>query len=221
MTTLHATGTLPVSVIVICRDAAATLADTLDSIRAERPAQIIVAWTPTGPDDPSKAVLADYKDDVQVLEVTESGIAVARNAGLSVARAPHIAWCDADDRWRPGKLTQQLAALGDGTWVVSMIQKQGSGDRVMGFTPSAMLAKLAFVETVGPWDTRFHIAADHDWMVRARRIAEARTMDCVLVDKGFDGRNASANHLAYRRELLRWARLQGQSEVAHAESRSS
>lgn len=221
MTTLHASGTLPVSVIVICRDAAATLAGTLDSIRAERPAQIIVAWTPTGPDDPSKAVLADYKDDVQVLEVTESGIAVARNAGLSVARAPYVAWCDADDRWRPGKLTQQLEALGDGMWVVSMIQKQGSGEPVMGFTPSAMLATLAFVETVGPWDTRFHIAADHDWMVRARRIAEARTMDCVLVDKGFDGHNASANHLAYRRELLRWARFQGQSEVVHAESRSS
>ncbi|CAA9483969.1 MAG: hypothetical protein AVDCRST_MAG91-168 [uncultured Sphingomonadaceae bacterium] len=39
------------------------------------------------------------------------GVAASRNVGVAVARAPRIAFIDADDRWSPDKLAQQQAIM--------------------------------------------------------------------------------------------------------------
>ncbi len=42
-----------------------------------------------------------------------SGVAAARNAGLELARGALICFLDADDRWLPGKLEQQVRFMNE------------------------------------------------------------------------------------------------------------
>lgn len=209
------TSTQTISALVICRDAEATLPATLASVTAERPGDIIVAWTPVGASDTTPDIVQRLAPKAVLLRVETPGIAAARNAAVDAALVrgrPWMAWCDADDQWRPGKLEAQvkvLAATEGAHWSVTALAKP---EVVLpAFTPSTCLLRSAFVQAVGPWDSRFHLAADHDWMVRARRLAPPAELAEVLVDKGIHADNASHDRVAYRRELMRWARLQTQT----------
>lgn len=209
--------TVDITAILICRGAEATLPAALNSVTAQRPGQIIVAWTPTGEDDPTPGLVRRLAPEARILKVEAPGIAAARNAGVQAAMAagmPLVAWCDADDRWMAGKLEAQLEALRTGgRWVITGLAKPDS-DPLPGFTPSTCLMPIEFLQSVGEWDTRFHLAADHDWMVRARRLVEPVVLQDMFVHKGIHADNASHDRQAYRRELMRWARLQSGSSLA-------
>jgi glycosyltransferase involved in cell wall biosynthesis len=99
-------GSVPVSVVIPCHDAAGTLGRALDSVLAQsvRPLEIILV------DDAS----ADGTHEMllQVVRLAANqGAASARNAGWARARAPWVAFLDADDTWHPRKLELQYGAL--------------------------------------------------------------------------------------------------------------
>src|SRR5271165_396116 len=52
--------------------------------------------------------LADNWSGVRVIETDGIGPAKARNAGIEQANSPAVAFLDAGDCWRPGKLEAQL-----------------------------------------------------------------------------------------------------------------
>ena len=97
------------SVVIPARNALRWLPGAIASLGGSADLEILVV------DDGSSDNTADYLASIAAtdrrirpLATPGLGPAAARNAALAVARAPLIAFLDADDRWRRGKLARQL-----------------------------------------------------------------------------------------------------------------
>jgi glycosyltransferase involved in cell wall biosynthesis len=99
-----------VSVVVPAHDAAAYLGECLDSVAAQRGVALEVIVVDDGSRD-ATAALAQARAGVRCLRQPQRGPAAARNAGIAAARAPLVAFLDADDLWPPAALASALAVL--------------------------------------------------------------------------------------------------------------
>lgn len=102
------------SVVVPFRDAAATLPECLDSIRAQSFGQFEVLAIDDGSTDDSAAIVRGFarKDSrVRLIRPGRIGLVAALNLGLQQARAPLVARMDADDRMHPERIGAQVRFL--------------------------------------------------------------------------------------------------------------
>jgi len=103
-----------VSVIVPAYNAAATLNDTLTSIRAQTHAALEIVVVDDGSSDQSPAIADRHASEdgrIRVVRKSNGGVASARNRAIAETSAPLIAPIDADDLWHPAKIERQLAAM--------------------------------------------------------------------------------------------------------------
>ena len=102
-----------ISVIVPAFNAAVTVEQTLESIRAQTHANLQILVVDDGSCDGTADVVRRLAADprVQLIRQPNAGVAAARNRGLEAAQGDLVALCDADDLWSPTKLEQQLQAL--------------------------------------------------------------------------------------------------------------
>lgn len=100
-----------VGVIVPVFGWAPYLAETLDGVLAEEPADVVVV------DDGSPVPIdlaPEHAARCRLLRLpVNAGLAAARAAGFAALDTELVALCDADDTWRPGKLAAQLSVLGE------------------------------------------------------------------------------------------------------------
>ena len=103
-----------VSVLMPAFNAGRYLAESVESVRG----QTFEDWELVVVDDGSsddtgeiarRCAAADAR--VRYVRRPNGGQAAARNTGLGEARAPLVAFLDADDLWLPGKLAAQLAVM--------------------------------------------------------------------------------------------------------------
>lgn len=106
------TSKLPlVSVIIPAYNAAEFLAEAIDSaLEQDYPNKEIIVVN-DGSTDQTEKVLSDYGSRIRYINQVNSGVAAARNTGLSAADGDYIAFLDADDIWLPGKLRMQIAYM--------------------------------------------------------------------------------------------------------------
>ena len=105
------------SIIIACYNAAETLHETLDSVRAQTETDWEAICVDDGSSDRTLAILlaaANGDERIRVIAQDNAGPSQARNAGVSLARGEWIAFLDADDLWCADKLAT-VAALADKT----------------------------------------------------------------------------------------------------------
>ena len=105
-----------VSVIVPVYNAASCIADTILSVKNQSYDNIELLLCDDDSTDGSLEIMREYEcDNVHVLPRGEygKGAACARNRGIDNARGRYIAFLDADDKWLPDKLTEQISFMED------------------------------------------------------------------------------------------------------------
>jgi glycosyltransferase involved in cell wall biosynthesis len=100
-----------VSVIVPAWNAGQTIAETLDSVRAQTFSDYEVIIVDDGSSDETAEIARRFcAADLRFTLVKQpnQGVSAARNLALDRARGEYIAFLDADDVWLPQKLAKQL-----------------------------------------------------------------------------------------------------------------
>jgi glycosyltransferase involved in cell wall biosynthesis len=174
-------------------EALASLLDQVDGI------EVIVA--DGGSTDDTVAVAAGYPF-VRVLSAPGSSIYEALNLALAAARAPIIAWLNADDLFLAGALADVLDAFadapeadiirglphfvrsGEAGWQAHdhRIETRTRGDLTLPLITrgplaiNSMVFRRDLLARIGPFNTSLRLSADREWMLRAWR-AGARIVE--------------------------------------------
>jgi glycosyltransferase involved in cell wall biosynthesis len=103
-----------VSVVIPTYNYAHFLPRALDSVLRQTVRDIEIFVIDDGSTDDTPAVVAPYLADQRLhyQRIINGGPARARNLGIRLARAPLVAFLDADDAWHPAKLERQLECFG-------------------------------------------------------------------------------------------------------------
>lgn len=201
MRRLSVTRPLPtqplISIVVPVYNGARFLAECLDSLAAQDHPAIEIVVVDDGSTDGSAAVAerfgAGRAPTVRVLRHPHRGLGTTRNAGVDAASGDFVAFCDADDTWKPHKATVQVRHLAahpeidialcrqdtvvePGTeqpaW---LIPDQRYGD-LDGISPTSGLCRRSVFEHVR-FAEDMGVGTDLDFLVRAR--AAGFTIDVI------------------------------------------
>jgi glycosyltransferase involved in cell wall biosynthesis len=114
-----------VTVIVPAYNAAATIDETLLSVRAQSHASLQIIVVDDGSVDSTAQIVERHAQaDARVALIrhpTNRGVAAARNKAIEAAKGDLIAPIDADDLWHPLKIEKQVAAMRDGGRKVGLV----------------------------------------------------------------------------------------------------
>ncbi|MGB7925667.1 MAG: glycosyltransferase family A protein [Pyrinomonadaceae bacterium] len=102
-----------VSVIIPTYNAAAYIAEALDSVLAQTFTDYETIVVNDGSPDTVELerVLEPYLDRIFYIKQENRGVSGARNTGIRAARAPLVAHLDPDDQWEPEYLAAQVAEM--------------------------------------------------------------------------------------------------------------
>ncbi len=97
-----------VSVIVPTYNRAPFIGEALRSALAQEGVETEIIVVDGASSDETLAEVRRHAPQARILSEPDRGVAEARNKGIAMARAPWIAFLDADDVWKPDKLRLQL-----------------------------------------------------------------------------------------------------------------
>jgi peptidoglycan/xylan/chitin deacetylase (PgdA/CDA1 family)/2-polyprenyl-3-methyl-5-hydroxy-6-metoxy-1,4-benzoquinol methylase len=185
---------IKVSVIIPAHNAAETIAETLESLRAQTYSHWEGIVVDDGSSDGTAAIVTCFTERdsrIRVVSGPQQGVSAARNTGIGLARGECLLFLDADDWLLPHHLERMtevliadpdLAAVHcgsarvalDGTWVGEEACLQ-AGDmfttfaRLAAFPIHACLVRRCVVEAVGGFDPSFRTCEEWDLWQRIAR----------------------------------------------------
>ncbi len=170
------------------------------------PGEVIVV--DDGSTDASAEIAESFGDPVRCIRQSNTGVAGARNRGLSAATGELIAFLDHDDLWPREKLEVQAEALraNRDVGIVSGLMRviggalpgrpwsaRGSREAPAGAHLTATLIRRSVFDRIGPLDENIGKAADDiEWLVRARDLGVRRlNLDVVTLIYRWHDKNTS------------------------------
>ena len=221
-----------VSVVIPAYNAADLLPDTVESVLAQTYPAVEVIVVDDGSTDNTPDVMEAYTPAVRYIRKENGGSASARNRGIREATGTYIALLDADDLWRPTKLTQQVAQLqahpdlrwsytnwlhadaqtGETLYRADQVMPQPDGDVLrplvgrLFIPPSTELIRRDVFDAVGLYDeSRLHRISE-DWEL-SLRIAERYPVGYIaeplVVRRRHAGKKTSTMNLDHALESRR------------------
>ncbi len=100
-----------VTVVTAAYNAAAHIAQTVESVLAQTYPDFDYIVVDDGSSDETVEIVTRYAPRVMVIRQENAGAGAARNRGVELATGDYVAIVDADDVWAPGKLERQVAAM--------------------------------------------------------------------------------------------------------------
>lgn len=218
--------TFQVSAILPVYNGEKFLAAAIESILAQEYPAFEVIAVDDGSTDSSPAILAKFPQ-LRIFRQANQGVAAARNFGISQARGNAFAFLDQDDLWLPSKLrlqTEFLERNPEAGYVLGLEENLWESDAnapihlhpkwwhtpYQGATPGSLLATREFFEKVGPFDSRYELCSDGDWIVRANDFAPRSYIPQVVLRKRVHSLNESrklgglkAENMEIFREMIR------------------
>ena len=100
--------------MIPAHNAAATLEQTLDSVRAQTHRALKIIVVDDGSADATARIVACHAQAdarMRLLRQPNAGVAAARNAAIAAGQGEFIAPIDADDLWHPQRTEKQVAAM--------------------------------------------------------------------------------------------------------------
>jgi glycosyltransferase involved in cell wall biosynthesis len=113
-----------VSVIIPAYNAAATLDETLRSVRSQTYRNLEIVIVDDGSRDETVAIVEHHRSvdpRIRLIEQANAGVAAARNRGIAETSGRYIAPIDADDLWSPDKIERQVEAMRRGGGRVGLV----------------------------------------------------------------------------------------------------
>ena len=189
-----------VSILIPCRNAAATLRETLESALAQSGVDREVIVVDDGSTDGSSVLARGFEArGVQVIEGPRINASAARNRALQASRGDYIQYLDADDLLGKDKILRQLGVLrgkdrsvASGRWgrfekspddavflnddqlhdwkPVEWLLAQCGELRMM--HPAAWLVPRSLAEKAGPWNERITLNDDGEYFARVLKHAD-------------------------------------------------
>lgn len=183
-----------VSILIPCRNAAATLRETLESALAQEGVEKEVIVVDDGSTDGSLEVAKDYEArGVRVIEGPRINASAARNRALQASRGDYIQYLDADDLLGANKISRQIELLEQHPDCVATARwgrfRETLSDAVFAnddqlhdwspiewlvfhcgqhqmMHPAAWLVPRHVAEKAGPWDERLTLNDDGEYFAR-------------------------------------------------------
>ncbi len=176
-----------VSVITVCRNAAATLEACLSSVAGQTYAPVEHVLIDGASTDSTAAILDRHASRLAVVvSEPDEGIYDAMNKGVARARGEFVIFINADDHFAsPDSLRDAMAEIArqpDGDVYYGALEVRGIGapfrhappppenaaeEMVLGCLPhQATLARRSVFERTGPFDLRWRRHADYDWWLK-------------------------------------------------------
>lgn len=178
-----------VSVVTICRDAARTIARTIDSVQAQAfPSLEHVIVDGGSTDGTTEIVRARLRPQDHLLREPDRGISDALNKGVALARGRYIQFAHADDWLSPDQIKLAVAALepseADFVFGDLIFYENGApsfryrGDpdyarslhrRMPALNHPTVLARRRSFERIGLFSLSYRCAMEYDWFLRLHR----------------------------------------------------
>jgi glycosyltransferase involved in cell wall biosynthesis len=218
---------MKISVVTVCFNSAATIGHTLESFFAQehRAKELIVV--DGGSCDATLEIVRSFPSEaVIVISEPDRGIYDAMNKGLAAFAGDAVGFLNSDDRFKDGQALSALAetlagceiAFGD----LDIVRDHATGEVVrswragpwrkgafrQGWMPAhpTFYCRREVIDAVGPFDLRYRVGADYDYMLRAMELHDfsAAHVDQVLVEMLHGGESSSSlrSHLHHNLEAL-------------------
>ncbi|MBT1071832.1 glycosyltransferase family 2 protein [Pelotalea chapellei] len=102
-----------ISVIIPAYNAEAHISEAIASVQSQSFKDYEIIVVNDGSTDGTAQIIRQQFPNVRFFFIRNSGVAAARNFGISVSKGEFVAFLDADDRWLPDKLEKQVALFDD------------------------------------------------------------------------------------------------------------